>query len=133
MYKLEIGLDINTEIFPVKVDEYFSMKIVESISDGTPASDYFSVASADSQFVDEHDYVMHGKVFKYTHYQNITKHHAVWIADTYDELEKATRTYIDSPSRHQEGRKAVVKEQLGNYLGQAAKRSADLLCQLAND
>ena len=73
------------------------------------------------------------KVFKYTHYQNITKHHAVWIADTYDELEKATRTYIDSASRHQEGRKAVVKEQLGNYLGQAAKRSADLLCQLAND
>ena len=66
MYKLQIGLDINSEIFPVKVDEYFSMKIVESVSDDTPATDYFSVANADSQFVDEHDYVMHGKVFKYT-------------------------------------------------------------------
>ena len=66
MYKLEIELDINSDIFPVSKGDYYSLKLTENISDDPSAEkDYFSIAATESQFVEEHDYVMYGKVFKY--------------------------------------------------------------------
>ena len=66
MYKLEIELDINSDIFPIEKGDYYSLKLTENISDdATVEKDYFSIATTESQFVDEHDYVMYGKVFKY--------------------------------------------------------------------
>lgn len=65
MYKLNVELDINSELFPVAVGENYSIKLADSISDETNETDYFSVAGADSAFMEEHDYVMHGRVFKY--------------------------------------------------------------------
>ena len=71
------------------------------------------------------------KTFDYTHYRNIIKHDAVWLASSQRDLVKATESYVANPTLHEKGRQQVVLEQLGVHLGQAATRSADVLYALA--
>ena len=66
MFNLEIHLDINSEIFPMKVGELYSLKLTDTIStDMTSDKDFYSVIDSDSPFVKDNDYIMYGKVFKY--------------------------------------------------------------------
>ena len=75
MNKLEVQLDVNTDIYPMEKDAYYAMCIASSINtDGSEEFDIFryqsegSVAGPDGQgsLLDQYEYVMHGKVFKYT-------------------------------------------------------------------
>ena len=66
MYNFDIELDINSEIFPMKKGELYSLKLTDTISEDTMSDkDFYSVIDSDSLFVKEHDYIMYGKVFKY--------------------------------------------------------------------
>ena len=66
MCKLEIELDVNTDIYPIKEGGYYRLRLTENISEDPSAEkDYFSIAQTESQFVEDHDYVMYGKIYKY--------------------------------------------------------------------
>ena len=72
MNKLEIELDVNTDIYPMEKDAYYAMAIASSVNlDGSEDFDLFRYqheGSADGMgsLLDQYQYVMHGKVFKYT-------------------------------------------------------------------
>ena len=76
--KLKIELDINTDIYPMNKDQntgqysFYKLVLANSVnSDGSDGFDivrYENAGSAGSgmgQLIDNHEYVMHGKVFKY--------------------------------------------------------------------
>ena len=69
--KLAIELDINTEIYPVNKGEFYKLFIASSVnSDGSENFDIIRYenegsASGMGSLIDQYDYVMHGKVFKY--------------------------------------------------------------------
>ncbi len=71
--KLEIELDVNTDIYPMEKDAYYSMALASSVNlDG---SEDFDVVRFEHQgsggteghgsMLDQYQYVMHGKIFKY--------------------------------------------------------------------
>ena len=72
--KLEIELDVNTDIYPMEVDGFYSMVLASSINaDGSEEFDVLRYEHQGGAGVDGHgslldkfDYVMHGKIFKYT-------------------------------------------------------------------
>lgn len=72
--KLEIELDVNTDIYPMEKDGYYAMVIASSINqDSSTEFDFLRFnseagASADGHgmLLDQYQYVMNGKVFKYT-------------------------------------------------------------------
>ena len=71
MNKLDIQLDVNTDIYPMEKDGYYAMAIASSINtDGSEEFDFFKYqheGSADGlgSLMDQYQYVMHGKIFKY--------------------------------------------------------------------
>ena len=72
MLKLSIELDINTDIYPVEQDGYYKFVLASSInSDGSEGFDVMKYENAGSAgsgmgaLIDQYEYVMHGKVFKY--------------------------------------------------------------------
>ena len=74
--KIDIELDINTDIYPMEKDSFYSMVIANSVNlDGT---EDFDILRYDHQgqaggaphdghgsLLDQYQYVMQGKVFKY--------------------------------------------------------------------
>ena len=69
--KLEIELDVNTDIYPMEKDSYYAMALATSLSpDGSEEFDIFQYQNEGAQggmggLLDQYHYVMHGKVFKY--------------------------------------------------------------------
>ena len=70
--KLEIELDINTDIYPIAEGSFYKLVLATSVnSDGSDGFDivkYENVGSAASgmgALIDQYEYAMHGKVFKY--------------------------------------------------------------------
>ena len=70
--KLTIELDINTNIYPIQEGAFYKLVLATSVnSDGSDGFDivkYENVGSAASgmgQLIDQYEYAMHGKVFKY--------------------------------------------------------------------
>ena len=73
--KIDIELDVNTDIYPMEKDAYYSMVIANSVNlDGSEEFDilrydHFGGGSAGQDghgsLLDQYQYVMHGKVFKY--------------------------------------------------------------------
>ena len=70
--KLDIELDVNTDIYPMEKDAYYAMAIASSVNlDGTEDFDLFKYQHEGSHdghgsLLDQYEYVMNGKVFKYT-------------------------------------------------------------------
>ena len=69
--RLEIQLDVNTDIYPMDKDGYYAMCIASSVNtDGSEEFDIFRDQHEGSSeglgsLLDQYQYVMHGKVFKY--------------------------------------------------------------------
>ena len=71
MNKLAVELDINSDIYQVEKNAYYKLVLASSVnSDG---SDNFDIirfenegsSSGMGSLIDQYEYVMHGKVFKY--------------------------------------------------------------------
>jgi DNA-directed RNA polymerase I, II, and III subunit RPABC3 len=69
--KLAVELDINSDIYQVEKNAYYKLVLASSVnSDG---SDNFDIirfenegsSSGMGSLIDQYEYVMHGKVFKY--------------------------------------------------------------------
>ena len=72
MNRLEIELDVNTDIYPMAVNEYYRLVLASSVN--ADGSDNFDIIQYENQgssaggmgaLIDQYDYVMHGKIFKY--------------------------------------------------------------------
>ena len=64
-YNLHLTLDVNTEIYPLKVNDRFSLAIASTLrKDGSPDEGCFDQSGYDSH-ADDYEYVMFGKVFKH--------------------------------------------------------------------
>ena len=71
-YNLELTLDVNTEIYPIKADERFSLALCSTLrKDGEPDEGVYDQSGAESH-ADDFEYVMYGKVFK--HHQKPSEH-----------------------------------------------------------
>ena len=70
-FKLQIELDINTEIYPVEEGAFYKLVIASSVNaDGSDTFDMIRYENEGSKsglgtLIDQYEYVMHGKVFKY--------------------------------------------------------------------
>ncbi|KAG2436434.1 hypothetical protein HXX76_006737 [Chlamydomonas incerta] len=67
---MDLHIDINTELFPLQRNDKFSLVLAWTINlDATPGSEKydadFPAISGRRTLMDNYDYVMHGKVFKY--------------------------------------------------------------------
>ena len=66
-------MDVNTEIYPMVEGEFYKLVLANSVNaDGSDSFDiiqYENVGSASAggmgALIDQYEYVMHGKVFKY--------------------------------------------------------------------
>ena len=72
--KIDIELDVNTDIYPMEKDSYYSMVIASSVNlDGSEEFDILRYDHAGAggahdghgSLLDQYQYVMHGKIFKY--------------------------------------------------------------------
>ncbi len=64
------------------------------------------------------------RYYRFTHYVNVTRHGAVRVADTPDDLVAHIGRYLDDPSLDRDGRRRVVLEQCQFLDGRAAERVA---------
>jgi CDP-glycerol glycerophosphotransferase (TagB/SpsB family) len=64
------------------------------------------------------------RYYRFTHYVNITRHHAVRVADTPEQLLEWAGRYLQDPSLDRQGRRAVVEEQCQFLDGRSAERVA---------
>ena len=72
--KLEIELDVNTDIYPMAKGQYYALVLANSLTaDGVEEFDLFRHANTNSaadhpmqgsNLIDQYDYVMHGKIFE---------------------------------------------------------------------
>jgi len=64
------------------------------------------------------------RYYRFTHYTNITRHAAVRVAETPEQLVDQVGLYLDDPSLDRDGRRRVVLEQCQFLDGRAAERIA---------
>ena len=71
--KIDIELDVNTDVYPMEKDAYYSMVIANSVNlDGSEEFDILRYDAAGGasdglgSLLDQYQYAMHGKVFKYS-------------------------------------------------------------------
>ena len=67
------------------------------------------------------------RAFKFTHYSKLLTNKGVWVVESEKELLECVDQYLKNPALHCEGRKKIVKQQLGNYFGNAGVRTAEVL------
>ena len=67
------------------------------------------------------------RYYRFVHYTNVTRHDSVIVAWTPDELVAGVKRYLDDPSLHAAGRRAVAREQCQFMDGRASERIADVL------
>ena len=75
MHKLDIELDINTDIYPMQKGSWYALVLANSLTaDGIEEFDLFRHANAtgaagadqsgSANLIDQYEYVMHGKIFE---------------------------------------------------------------------
>ena len=70
--KLTIELDINSDIYPMEAHSFYKMVLATSVNaDGSDTFDIMRYenegsASGMGSLIDQYEYVMHGKIFKYS-------------------------------------------------------------------
>ncbi|GLC37441.1 hypothetical protein PLESTB_001585400 [Pleodorina starrii] len=70
LYEMDLHIDLNTELFPLQRNDKFSLVLAWTLNlDATPGSEKydaeFPAISGRRTLMDNYDYVMYGKVFKY--------------------------------------------------------------------
>ncbi|CAI0410342.1 unnamed protein product [Linum tenue] len=61
---MSMQLDINNEIYPMNVNDKFTMALASTLNyDGTPDTGYYNAAKR-KNLADKYEYVMHGKLYK---------------------------------------------------------------------
>lgn len=78
LYEMDLHIDINTDLFPLQRNDKFSLVLAWTLNlDATPGSDKydaeFPTISGRRTLMDNYDYVMYGKVFKYKETANQLK------------------------------------------------------------
>mmetsp|Transcript_14260 Transcript_14260/g.36486 ORF Transcript_14260/g.36486 Transcript_14260/m.36486 type:complete len:148 (-) Transcript_14260:100-543(-) len=64
--EMDLVIDINTEIFPISINDKFKLVLASSLNlDGTPDEGIFD-QSKKKTLLDQYEYAMHGKVFKFS-------------------------------------------------------------------
>lgn len=64
-YESDLLLDINFELFPLKLREKFTLALSSTLNlDGTPDDGVFDQSGKET-LADRYDYVMYGRVYKY--------------------------------------------------------------------
>jgi len=61
-------LDVNTELYPVEVDDRLTMALALSLNlDGSKddSKGWRNVGRGEATLADEYDYVMHGKIYRF--------------------------------------------------------------------
>jgi DNA-directed RNA polymerase I, II, and III subunit RPABC3 len=69
----KIQIDINSDIYPISKDSYYSIMITKSLfADGSPSPNSFNIEmyTKKNSLMEKFDYVMHGKIFKYSEERN---------------------------------------------------------------
>jgi DNA-directed RNA polymerases I, II, and III subunit RPABC3 len=69
----KIVLDVNTDVYPVSKENYYTILITKSLNaDGTPSANTFSIDmyTKKNSLMDKYDYVTYGKIFKYSEETN---------------------------------------------------------------
>jgi hypothetical protein len=69
------------------------------------------------------------RYYRFTHYVNVTRHDAVKVAWSPDELVRHVRSYLDDPAQDRDGRARVVREQCEFMDGLAAERVAGFVAE----
>jgi hypothetical protein len=69
------------------------------------------------------------RYYRFTHYVNVTRHNAVRVATTPEQLVQEVAHYLTDPGRDREGRRAVVREQCQFTDGRAAERVASYVVE----
>lgn len=69
------------------------------------------------------------RYYRFTHYQNITRHGAVRVAETPEQLVTDIGRYLADPALDREGRRRVVAEQCQFTDGRAAQRVAQFVVE----
>eukprot|EP00741_Cyanophora_paradoxa_P003820 tig00000718_g3714.t1 len=65
-YELDLVLDINTDVYPMEAGNKFSLALASTLHlDGKPDEGVYDQSNYAS-LADKYEYVMYGKVFKYT-------------------------------------------------------------------
>ena len=65
----KILLDVNSDVYPISKESYYSILIVKSLNvDGTPSPNNFTfdTYTKKNSLIDKYDYVTYGKIFKYS-------------------------------------------------------------------
>lgn len=71
--KCHIELDVNSDIYPMSVGSLYEIAISKSLQiDGTSTPNHFSIETFQKKnsLLEKYDYVMYGKVFKYSEDNN---------------------------------------------------------------
>jgi DNA-directed RNA polymerase I, II, and III subunit RPABC3 len=69
----KIILDVNTDVYPMSKENYYTILITKSLNaDGTPSQNTFSIDmySKKNSLMDKYDYVTFGKIFRYSEESN---------------------------------------------------------------
>jgi hypothetical protein len=69
------------------------------------------------------------RYYRFTHYTNITRHDAVRVAETPEQLIEFVGRYLDDPSLDREGRRRVAVEQCQFLDGRSAERVASFVVE----
>eukprot|EP01098_Paradermamoeba_levis_P014296 TRINITY_DN6773_c0_g1_i1.p1 TRINITY_DN6773_c0_g1~~TRINITY_DN6773_c0_g1_i1.p1 ORF type:complete len:163 (+),score=40.46 TRINITY_DN6773_c0_g1_i1:44-490(+) len=65
-YEMDLTLDLNTEIYPVDINHKFTLVLAKSLNaDGSPDAGFYDPTNKPS-LLDEYEYAMYGKVYKYS-------------------------------------------------------------------
>jgi len=73
------------------------------------------------------------RYYRFTHYVNITRHDAVRVAESPEQLIAFIGAYLDDPSLDRQGRRRVVEEQCQFLDGRSAERSATFVSDELDD
>jgi CDP-glycerol glycerophosphotransferase (TagB/SpsB family) len=73
------------------------------------------------------------RYYRFTHYVNILRHHAVRVAESPDQLVELVGRYLDDPSLDREGRRQVVREQCQFLDGRSAERVATYVVEMLDE
>jgi len=66
-HEADLTVDINTDIYPLEPGTRMGVVLATTLNlDGTPDSQYFDPTQQKNTLADEYEYVMHGRVYKYT-------------------------------------------------------------------
>lgn len=64
-YDMGLELDINSDLYPLEVNDKFTFALASTLSpDGSPGSEHYE-QNMGSSLMDQYEYVMYGKIYKW--------------------------------------------------------------------